>query len=212
MDTSVTQCFLIDYSFKCIYSLKVIFSDEKRFCLDGPDGYRNYWRDLRRDPLIFAKRPMGGEGLMVWAGISTLGRTQIVFVRGKMNSEGYQEILENFLIPFMDRWPHLELVFQRDNASVHVSTPTRQWFASKNLPLLEWPAKSPDLSPIENVRSMLARAVYANGRQFNTIIDLKKAIIEEWERLDQNKIRELIGTMNKRLIKVIAKNGGITHY
>lgn len=212
MDTSVAQCFLIDYSFKCIYSLKVIFSDEKRFCLDGPDGYRNYWRDLRRDPLIFAKRPMGGGGLMVWAGISTLGRTQIVFVRGKMNSEGYQEILENFLIPFMDRWPHLELVFQQDNASVHVSTSTRQWFASKNLPLLEWPAKSPDLSPIENVWSMLARAVYANGRQFNTIIDLKKAIIEEWERLDQNKIRELIGTMNKRLIEVIAKNGGITHY
>ena len=55
----MVQCFLIDYSFKCIYSLKVIFSDEKRFCLDGPDGYRNYWRDLRRDPLIFAKRPMG---------------------------------------------------------------------------------------------------------------------------------------------------------
>ncbi|KAG3095181.1 hypothetical protein PI125_g16317 [Phytophthora idaei] len=33
---------------------------------------------------------------------------------------------------------------------------------------MEWPAKSPDLNPIENMWGVLARAVYANGRQFET--------------------------------------------
>ena len=149
---------------------------------------------------------------MVWAGISVLGRTEIVFVRGKMNSESYQAILEQFLIPFLERWPRLELTFQQDDAGVHVSASTRQWLEAKNLPILDWPAKSPDLSPIENVWSMLVKRVYREKRQFNCISDLKKVIIEEWKQIDQNQIASLIGTMNKRLIEVIANGCGLTHY
>ena len=111
---------------------------------------------------------------MVWAGISSFGRTQIAFVRGKMNSESYQAIFENFLLPFLDQWPHLDHTFQQDNANVQVSASTHAWFQGRNLPLLDWPAKSPDLSPIENVWALLVRAVYSNGRQFNNIIEFKK--------------------------------------
>ncbi|GBO31685.1 hypothetical protein AVEN_166392-1 [Araneus ventricosus] len=38
----------------------VIFSDEKKFNLDGPDGFRYFWYDLRKEKEIFSKRTFGG--------------------------------------------------------------------------------------------------------------------------------------------------------
>ncbi|KAJ0395854.1 hypothetical protein ATCC90586_007808 [Pythium insidiosum] len=43
-----------------------IFSDEKKFNLDGPDGYKEYWRDLRREPRQYIQRQNGGGSVMVW--------------------------------------------------------------------------------------------------------------------------------------------------
>ena len=38
----------------------VIFSDENRFCLDGPDGNCHYWADTRMDRRSFSTRSRGG--------------------------------------------------------------------------------------------------------------------------------------------------------
>ena len=39
---------------------EMIFTDEKKFNLDGPDGFQCYWHDLRKEPQIFSKRKFGG--------------------------------------------------------------------------------------------------------------------------------------------------------
>jgi len=46
---------------------KVVWSDEKKFNLDGPDGFSYYWHDLRKEEEIFSTRAQGGGSVMIWA-------------------------------------------------------------------------------------------------------------------------------------------------
>nr|CCA28232.1 Transposable element Tc3 transposase putative [Albugo laibachii Nc14] len=48
---------------------RVLFTDEKKFNLDGPDGCQYYWHDIRKDPETYLKRVMGGGSVMVSAGV-----------------------------------------------------------------------------------------------------------------------------------------------
>lgn len=45
----------------------IIFNDEEKFNLDGPDGWAYYWHDLRQDEREFPKWQMEGGSIMVWA-------------------------------------------------------------------------------------------------------------------------------------------------
>ena len=50
----------------------------------------------------------------------------------------------------------------------------------QSVTVLDWPAKPADLNIIENVWSILARAVYKYARQFETLDDLKECLLIEW--------------------------------
>lgn len=129
-----------------------------------------------------------------------------------MNSQGYQNVLEQFLLPVAgeicgDGW-----VFQQDNAAVHTSRSTVQWFQDNQVQVLQWPARSPDLNPIENLWGILSRRVYANGKQYQSIIELKRAIRREWAGITVREGQNLIDSVPNRLLEVVKKKGNITHY
>lgn len=149
---------------------------------------------------------------MVWGGISLHGKIDLAFISTKMNSDKYQNMLETHLVPFLEENSENDLIFQQDNASIHVSRSTREWFTSNNISILDWPSLSPDLNPIENVWGLLTRHVYANNRQFSSKEDLKAEIIRSWENLDQNTIAKIINSMPNRIFEVIRQNGAMTKY
>ena len=48
----------------------VVFTDEKKWNLDGPDDYKFYWADKDNiNEKFFSKRQNRGGGIMVWGAI-----------------------------------------------------------------------------------------------------------------------------------------------
>ncbi|GBN72419.1 Transposable element Tc3 transposase [Araneus ventricosus] len=45
--------------------MAVLFSDDKKWNLDGPEGNIKYWHDLRKEPRSFFRRQSGGGSAMV---------------------------------------------------------------------------------------------------------------------------------------------------
>lgn len=79
---------------------QVILSDEKKFNLEGPDGYKHHWHDLRKEPKQCFSRQMGGSSVMVWGAFSHNSLCDIQRISGCMDSKQYQAMLYEHLILF----------------------------------------------------------------------------------------------------------------
>lgn len=191
---------------------KVIFSDEKKFNLDGPDGFSYYWHDLRKEEKVFSKRQMGGQSIMTWGAFCFHGKSELAIVDGRQDSTKYCSLLEQYLIPFASSTYGEPYIFQQDNAPSHSSRQTKQWFEDKGIDFMRWPAKSPDLNPIENLWGILARTVYKNARQFSNVEELKEVVMRAWEEIPPETLRNLVRTMPNRCIEVLAVQGQKTKY
>lgn len=191
---------------------RIIFSDEKKFNLDGPDGFSHYWHDLRKEPETFSKCQQGGGSLMVWAAFGFQGKVNIAFPSGRMNAINYQDLLEENLLPFAEEIGGPYWMFQQDNASIHTANSTWEWFLNNGVHVIPWPSVSPDLNPMENVWSLLVREIYANGKQYATISELKASIISHWKNIAQNTLKSLVRSMPNRVFTLIRKSGAYTGY
>lgn len=194
---------------------KVIYSDEKKFNLDGPDMCNFYWHGLNQEEDPKGSRNFGGGNVMIWGAFSSFGTATLCFVSNRMNSGMYLEVLEDALVPYMENLPDQSFIFQQDNASIHVSRESKEWFRARDIPLMTWPACSPDLNPIENLWAILARRVYGQAserRVFHSVNDLKTKIAEEWLKINNDLLKSLCESMPRRIFEVILKNGSATKY
>ncbi|KAG6616662.1 Integrase, catalytic core protein [Phytophthora cinnamomi] len=99
-----------------------------------------------------------------------------------------------------------------DNASIHTSGATKEFLKEENVDVMDWPAQSPDLNPIENMWGVLTRAVYAHGRQFQTREDLIETIKASWAAIGQDLITKLVESKPKRCIATLELYGAKTKY
>ena len=106
---------------------------------------------------------------------------------------------------------HTVGIFQHDFARPHTARHTQNILRIHNVNVLQWPARSPNLSPIELLWDHLGRQV-RERHDANNIRDLERALQAEWVRIPLQVIRKLICSMRHHCMAVSAENGGHTGY
>jgi len=191
---------------------KIIWSDEKKFNLDGPDGCKYVWHDVRIHQRTYSTRHTGGGSVMIWGGFCGQGKLELAFLHGRQNSEDYMETLLNHLLPFLNEHHLMDLTFMQDGASIHRSNATKAFLDNKNVRLFAHPALSPDFNPIENVWGLMVQQVYASGKQYESEGELRRAIERAWATIDQTYLDKLIASMPRRCRLVLEAKGSKTKY
>jgi transposase len=148
--------------------------------------------------------------IMCWGEISSSSRSQLVATTGTMNATKYIDVLKDHLLGRYSKWALSRLVFQQDNARPHTAQITKDFFSSRRIAVLAWPANSPDLNPIENIWAILKSKL--ETRQPHTIEELKRYANEEWSNIPQLVFKNVIESMPERVKQVLERGGAKCDY
>ncbi|CDQ94842.1 unnamed protein product [Oncorhynchus mykiss] len=146
---------------------------------------------------------------MVWGGVSQHQQTELVVIAGNLNAVRYREdILLPHVVPFLQAHPDMTL--QHENATSHTARSVRDFLQDRNVSVLPWPAKSPDLNPIEHVWDLLDQRVRARAIPPRNVRELAGALVEEWANISQQELANLVQSMRRRCTAVVNAAGGHT--
>ncbi|GFX58077.1 transposable element Tcb2 transposase [Trichonephila clavipes] len=154
--------------------------DESRFSLSSDSHRILIWRERgsRNHPSNIIERDRyGGRGVFVWGGIMLGSRTDLhIFEAVSVNGTRY---CNEILLPFVRLFRcamGLQFLFMDDNAPCHRTVAAEQLLESEDIERMDWPARSPDLNPIEHVWEFLGRRLAARTLPPVTIRELRLAL------------------------------------
>lgn len=203
---------------------KILFSDECSY-IPGSGRqrcwvFRYTWEKWFKEMIDEVPKSGRPKSYMIWAAIGYDTRSELIFMNryGATNgytSESYQEALEEGLLPiYKPGHP-----FQQDNAPIHMSRATKDFFESHGIWVIDWPPYTPDLNPIEHVWWELKKQILLKYPELSTLgqsegaIARLKVVAEEcWQEIDQDFFRRLFDSMPRRLAAVRAAKGWHTRY
>ncbi|GFX64061.1 transposable element Tcb2 transposase [Trichonephila clavipes] len=185
--------------------------DERRFILSSDSHRILIWkvRGSRNHPSNIIERDWyGGHGVLVWGGIVLGSRTDLhIFDAGSVNGNRYcYEILLPYVRLFRGAMGQ-QFPFMDDNEPCHRTVAAEQVLESEDIERMNWPARSPDLNPIEHVWDFLGRRLAARTLPPVTIRELRFALQDEWAAMPQQLIDTLILSMSRRCETCLAFRG-----
>ncbi len=113
------------------------------------------------------------------------------------------------MLPSADQlFKDADFIFQQDLAPAHTAKSTKSWLNDHGVGVLNWPANSPDLNPIENLSCQ-----EENEKQETKNADELKATVKKTcASIPPQQCHKLITSMPRRIEAVIKAKGAPTKY
>lgn len=161
---------------------------------------------------------------MVWAGVFGNGLTDLLIMRRDptakakgYTAKSYLTILRDGLLPIYEP----DMIYQQDGAPIHTAKITKQWFKDHGIVyIIDWPAYSPDLNPIEHLWPLLKETMYQlypdielwRGSETDIAERMEDALVHAWSKIRNTIARNCVASMPERIAAVIASGGWYTRY
>ncbi|GFW09456.1 transposable element Tcb2 transposase [Trichonephila clavipes] len=194
----------------------VLFTDESRFTMESDSGSLLIWREQRtryHQSNTVERHSYRGGGILVWVGISLDGHTDLhVFHGGTVTGLRYRdEILDPYVRPCAAAIGN-DFILMDDNARPHRARIVEEYLEDHGLERMEWPARSPDLNPIEHLWDYLGREVAALNPPPRSLHELKQGLLCVWSSLPIPVSDNLINSMGNLCRQCIQVRDGHIPY
>ena len=205
----------------------VIFFDEAHIDIDGYVNSQNarHWGSQR--PTDVVERSLHPVHVTVLCGIWSKGLFRPYFfeedgMNETINGERYLSILQNQFWPNFCEfgWNNIDDVdlaqtyFMQDGASPHIYRPVKDWLFGKFGDRVisrhfetPWPARSPDLTPCDYFMWGWAKDKVYQKMPYQNREELRTAVIEVFDTLDQETCQSACHSILGRLRLVLQREG-----
>ncbi|CAB4411794.1 unnamed protein product [Rhizophagus irregularis] len=133
---------------------RVLFSDESTFTQFQKGHQGMVWREPGEEinPDCVAVTVKHSPSKMFWRCFSWNGFGPIVSLNGSVTGQTHVKVINDYVVPTLHRYfPRGNGIFQEDNAAPHRAKVAVSARENAGIMMLDWPAQSPDLNPIENL-------------------------------------------------------------
>jgi transposase len=194
--------------------LKVLWSDEVTFQVGGKSAKQRVTRKKgeRTHPTCIQHQFHRGGTIPVnaWGAIGYGYKSPLLFVRGSGKRGAFTQkdylaqVLEPYIQSILEAFaavthllrPSAEPLFMEDGNSAHGHKSTRnccaQFRTKHGIILMPHPSTSPDMNPIEKCWRRIKQALHRRRHQPTTAAEMEIMVLEEWDRIPQDWINELI--------------------
>ncbi|GFX69790.1 transposable element Tcb2 transposase [Trichonephila clavipes] len=164
-------------------------------------------------PAPWCRSVCSPTSVLVHGGISIDGRTDLYIIRdGPLTARRYSdEILRPIVVPYTAAIGD-DLILIDDNCRPHRANLVEDFLFEEGIVRMEWPASSPDMNPIQHVWDALGRRVAGHQSPPQTLQELERALLEEWDRIPQLVINSLIDSMPQMCSALLAVRGNHNPY